>query len=316
VNVGYPESVTAYAVCADSSSLPGYNVASLTGQTVGPATYYGQNLNVTDAYCAADEYVLGGGFTTGDPLTAATIERPTSDNRAWEVELHRNSLPANGSSTYNVYAVCVPTVDISSYTIVTADPSPTTALTVADPTNTAGSPFCSDSGTLAVGGGGVNHDQTNGYLSSISPDATGKYWLVTDFDTNPPSYGENFFPVAICVTASMTLPTTLTHLTGSLAGGPFTAKLTSPNGPVVGATVKFTTGFGPGTTFICSGVTNSHGVASCTFSLATQQGHVILAALVINKFEFTASFSGSSDYLPSHASANIFPSHSSGGPIF
>jgi hypothetical protein len=305
VNASYPETVTAYAVCANSSSLPGYNQVSTADKPVGPSTYYGPNLDVSDAYCASGDYVVGGGFSSPDPLTFATIERPTTDDRAWEVEVHRTSLPLVGTSTYKVYSICLPVADISSYTVVNNTSSDsTTTLTTTSPTNTAGSPFCG-SGTLAVGGGGVNDDQQNGYLSSISPDASGKYWLVTDTDSAAPSYDAHIYPVAICVTATMTLPTHLSDLTGTIAG-PFSAKLTSQGAPLSGKTVVFTTGFGPGKVTLCSGVTGSNGVVTCHLPTNLKTLEIRIFALTANHYIFTAHFSGDSGYKPTSATSDVF----------
>jgi hypothetical protein len=65
--------------------------------------------------------------------------------------------------------------------------------------NTAGFGFCA-AGQLAVAGGATKHDQTNGFISSVSAAPGGQYWLVTGTNINPPtSYSEFFLPTAVCV---------------------------------------------------------------------------------------------------------------------
>jgi hypothetical protein len=101
-----------------------------------------------------------------------------------------------------VSSICVPQADLTQYSIVNATTSTYgTGLTQAAPSNTAGTPYC-PANTVAVAGGATNHDQTYGFISSVVPSSSEKYWTITDRDLNPPSYGEHFLPVGICVSAS------------------------------------------------------------------------------------------------------------------
>jgi len=201
-NISYPETFQTYAICVDASSVPGYHQVQTAPLPVGVATYYGPNKAVGDAYCSAGEVVVGGGVRSHNPSTFLTVSRPTTDNRAWEVEVHLTNPPSYGGETYQVSSVCIPSSDVSSYTINTATTSTYgTGLTQAAPSNAAGSPYCGV-GTLAVAGGATNHDQTNGFISSVAPNSSGKYWVVVDRDINPPSYGESFLPNSVCVTGT------------------------------------------------------------------------------------------------------------------
>jgi hypothetical protein len=197
----YPESFTPYTVCVDPSSVPGYHQVQTAALPVGPNTYYGPNLAIGDSYCGAQEVVIGGGVLTHNPSALLTITRPTTDDRAWEVEVHLTNPPASGREYYQVSSVCVPSADLTSYSLDDNPGGFGTSLTPAMPSNTAGSGFC-PAGTLAVAGGATNHDQQNGFVSSISPDPGGQYWLATDTDINPPSYGESFDVTAVCVTGT------------------------------------------------------------------------------------------------------------------
>lgn len=202
VNTGYAQYFQTYAVCVDASSVPGYHQVQTPSLPVGAATYYGPDKAVGDAYCSNGEYVVGGGVRSHNPSTFLTVSRPTTDNRAWQVEVHLTNPPSYGGETYQVSAVCIPSVDVSTYTIGTATTATYgTGLTQAAPTNTAGSPYCG-AGTLAVAGGATNHDQENGYINSVLPNSSGKYWVVTDTNTSPPSYGEYFLPNSICVSGT------------------------------------------------------------------------------------------------------------------
>lgn len=201
-NIGYAETFTPYAVCGDASSLPGYHQVQTSNLAVGPNTYYGPNKAVGDAYCAAGEYVTGGGVKSHNPSTWMTVSRPTSDQRAWEVEVNLTNPPSYGGEYYQVSAICVPRTDLSQYSIVNATTATYgTGLTQAAPANAAGSPYC-PADTLAVAAGATNHDQNNGFISSVTPTSSGKYWVISDRDLNPPSYGEHFLPVGVCVSAT------------------------------------------------------------------------------------------------------------------
>ena len=204
VNVGYDQWFQTYAVCADASSVPGYHQVQTAQLPVGVATYYGANKAVGDAYCGNGEVVVGGGVRSHNPSTFTTISRPTSDQRAWEVEVHLTNPPSYGGEYYQVSAVCIPAADVAAYSIKTdVGTEYGTNLSTSNVVDAAGTPYCG-AGTLAVGAGASNHDQENGFLSSTVPSSDGKYWVVSDVDTNVPSWGpEHFFPVAICVTASV-----------------------------------------------------------------------------------------------------------------
>lgn len=202
INIGYPESFQTYAVCVDASSVPGYHQVQTKPLAVGPDTYYGANKAVGDAYCNVGDVVVGGGVRSHNPSTFLTVSRPTTDQRAWEVEVHLTNPPSYGGETYQVSSVCIPSADVSSYAIGNATTATYgTALTQAAPSSTAGSPYCG-AGMLAVAGGATNHDQTNGFISSVAPNSSGKYWIVTDRNVNPPSWGEWFLPNSICVTGT------------------------------------------------------------------------------------------------------------------
>ncbi len=203
----YTEHFTPYAVCVDATSVPGYHQVQTAPLPVGPNTYYGPNLAVGDAYCDPGEVVVGGGVRSHNPSTLLTISRPTTDDRAWEVEVHLTNPPSYGGEYYQVSAVCIPSGDVSTYEIDTAGPG-AYGTVFSTPTgggsalfNTAGSGYCG-AGELAVAGGATNHDQANGFISSVLPSSDGKYWLATATDLNPPSYGESFYPNAVCVAAT------------------------------------------------------------------------------------------------------------------
>jgi hypothetical protein len=205
VNIGYAETFQTYAVCVDASSVPGYTQVQSAQLPVGPATFYGPNKAVGDKYCANGDVVVGGGVRSHNPSTFLTVSKPTSDQRAWEVEVHLTNPPSWGGEYYQVSAVCVPSSDFPAggYNIVT---TPTTAygvdLTQAAPTNAAGTVYCG-TGQLSIAGGAINHDQNNGFISSVAPNSSGKYWVVADTDVAPPYYGEHFQPVGICVTGTV-----------------------------------------------------------------------------------------------------------------
>lgn len=197
----YPESFTPYTVCVNPSSVPGYHIVRTGQLPVGPNTYYGPNLAIGDSYCGAQEVVIGGGVQDHNTSSLLTITRPTTDDRAWEVEVHLTNPPLSGADYYEVSSVCIPSADLTSYSLDDNPGSYGTSLTQAMPSNTAGSGYCA-AGTLAVAGGATNHDQQSGFISSISPATGGQYWLATDTDINPPSYGESFDVTAVCVTGT------------------------------------------------------------------------------------------------------------------
>ena len=203
VNIGYDQWFQTYAVCVDAASVPGYHQVQTAQLPVGVATYYGANKAVGDAYCANGEVVVGGGVKSHNPSTFLTVSRPTTDNRAWEVEVHLTNPPSYGGEYYQVSSVCIPSADVAAYAIQT-DTTATygTGLTTATPNDVAGSPYC-PVGSLAVAGGATNHDQENGFISSVQPNSSGKYWVVSDADLAPPSYGDYFLANDICVTGTV-----------------------------------------------------------------------------------------------------------------
>jgi hypothetical protein len=202
VNVSYPEWFQTYVICADASSVPGYHRINTAQLPVGPATYYGPNKAVGDAYCGSNEVVLGGGVRSHNPSTWVTVSRPTTDNQAWEVEVNLTNPPSWGGEYYQVYAVCAPSTDLSSYTISSNVGGYGTGLTTAQHTNAAGTPYCG-AGLVAIAAGATNHDQDHGFISSLSPTAGDHYWVVNDTNINPPSYGESFVPIAACVSGTL-----------------------------------------------------------------------------------------------------------------
>jgi hypothetical protein len=213
-NETFPEQFTPYAVCVNTSSVPGYHQVQSAPLPVGPNTYYGPNIAAADAYCNSGEVAIGGGVRTDNASTFLTVSRPTTDTQAWEVYVHLTNPPQSGVAYYQVFSVCIPSADVSSYTIANAtygqfgtflditQPGATATTVPPGVFNTAGSGFCAD-GQLAVAGGATNHDQTNGFISSVSPATGGKYWVVTDTNINPPTtYSEWFLPNAVCVSAT------------------------------------------------------------------------------------------------------------------
>jgi hypothetical protein len=217
----YTEHFAPYAVCVDASSVPGIHQVENSGLAVGPNTYYGADNAAADAYCNTGEVVVGGGVQSADDSTLLTISRPTSDERAWEVFVDITNA-ADAPSTYNVYSVCIPSADVSSYSIQTASagaygtylatdqPGGVATGVGPDVTNTAASPYC-PSGTVAVAGGSTSHDWQNQFVSSLCPaPGDSHYWLATETDTIPPSgYDEYFLPSDICVTQQVAVATTL-----------------------------------------------------------------------------------------------------------
>jgi hypothetical protein len=206
-NETYTEHFTPYAICVDAASVPGYRQIQTAQLPVGPDTYYGPNIAAGDAYCDPSEVVVGGGVRSHFPTTLLTVSRPTTDNRAWEVFVHMVNPPPYDGEYYQVSAVCIPSADVSSYTIRTAAFG-AYGTNLATPigggaarTNTAGTPYCG-AGQLALAAGASNHDTANGFISSVAPSGDPKYWLVTDTDLNPPSYGESFYPTSICASAT------------------------------------------------------------------------------------------------------------------
>jgi hypothetical protein len=297
------EHFTAYAVCVDQSSVPGIHIAES-----GPPFNVG-DVGQAYAFCAAGEVPVGGGEHTSDGATLMTISQPALGPPYWFASVLYTGSPAS----FNTYAVCIPSTDVSSYTIGSASyggygtflgllgSPPGAALTAVPPavTNTAGAPYCG-SGQLAVGGGAFSHDwQNGGRISSIYPDSSGKYWLATATDVAPPEYyNEYFLPGDICITGSMVEPTSLTAAPQLVEFLPFAgigsqvvqATLTSGGSPVSGVTISFSVGSTP----LCTATTGLNGVARCFISPSGQ-------ARVNQANSYTATFAGNGDYLASHA---------------
>jgi hypothetical protein len=320
-NEAYTEHFTPYAVCVDASSVPGIHQVESPAEPAGllGPSYNPPNVGAADAFCntVPNEVVVGGGVSSDDPNTLLTISQPTSGSPAgWQAFVLRTG-SAPGTSYFNVFAVCIPSADVSSYTAGSDAsgaygtflglldqppgnlPPPGAALTAVPPavTNTAGAPYCGD-GQLAVGGGAFNHDwETGGRISSVYPDSSGKYWLATSTEVDPPSgYNEYFLPSDICITGSVVEPTTLTAAPQLVLFKPFrgvglrvvSATLTSGGNPVSGETISFSVG----TTSLCSATTGANGTARCTVS-ATDE------FLVLWSNHYTATFGGDSGYLAS-----------------
>ena len=312
----YTEEFTPYVVCVDASSVPGIHIVDNSGNVVGPNTYYGTNIAAADAYCNSGEVVVGGGVHSADDATLLTITQPTSDERAWEVFVH---LTDSGvvSSTYDVYSVCIPSTDVSSYSIQTANEGdygtylatdqPGGALIGVGPdtTNTAGSPYC-PSGTVAVAGGSTSHDPLNEFISSVYPaPGDSHYWLATETDTNPPSgYDEYFVPSAICVAQQVAVASTLVAYPQIWLFQPFksagfgwvAATLTSGGNPVVGRDVDSSVG----TLHVCSAITNAYGLARCAVPNRIEETMIVLGN------HYSANFAGDASYLSSSATTPAF----------
>lgn len=312
----YTEHFAPYAVCVDSISVPGIHIAESPSEPAGllGPIYNPPNVGAAYAFCGSGEVSLGGGVDSSDGDTLLTISQPASGApTGWLAYVLRTD-PAPGTTYFNVYAVCVPGTDLSSYTIGSASygsygtflgllgSPPGAALTAVPPavTNTAGAPYCGG-GLVAVGGGASNHDwESGGRVSSLYPDSSGKYWLATGTEVDPPGgYNEYFLPGDICITGNMVEPTSLTAAPQLVEFVPFLgvgnqtvrATLTSGGSPVSGQLVSFSVGATP----LCSATTNPAGVAQCKISAYGQ--------LLVNRANsYTASFAGSSDYLASTAS--------------
>jgi hypothetical protein len=310
----YTEHFTPYAVCVNASSVPGIHQAENAGTVVGPDTYYGDDNAAADAYCNSGEVVVGGGVHSADNHTLVTISHPTDDERAWDVFVHL-TIHADAPSTFDVYSVCIPSTDVSSYSIQTSsygdygttlgtDAGGTATGVGPDVANTAGTPYC-PSGTVAVAGGETNNDHQNEFLSTVYPaPGDSHYWLVTQTDVNPPSgYDENFVPQAICVTQALVLTTLVAYPQVWLfqpfrsAGlGWVSATLTSGGSPVAGRDVDFSVG----SLHVCSAITNTNGLARCAVP------NRILETMIVLGNHYSASFAGDGSYVASTATTSTF----------
>jgi hypothetical protein len=98
-------------------------------------------------------------------------------------------------------------------------------------------------------------------------------------------------------TGLVAAPAAITLLPLKVNLGKVSARLTYPAGgaPVAGQTVVFTTG----SRTLCSATTGTDGTASCSLTLAQ-------ATAVILNLGYNSTFAGSSDLLPSSASAHLF----------
>lgn len=310
----YTEHFTPYAVCVNASSVPGIHQAVNSGQVVGPDTYYGEDNAAADAYCNSGEVVVGGGVHSADNATFVTISHPTSDEQAWDVFVHLTN-HADARSTFDVYSVCMPSADVSSYAIQTSnygdygtflgtDAGGTLTGVGPDVANTAGTPYCSP-GTVAVAGGETNNDHQNEFLSTVYPaPGDSHYWLVTQTDVNPPTgYDENFVPQDICVTQQVVATTLVAYPQvwffqpfKSAGFGWVAATLTSGGNPLVGRTVDFTIG----TLHICSAITNANGYARCAVPNRIEETMIVLGN------HYSASFAGDGTYQASSATTPAF----------
>lgn len=224
--VGYPGTVTPYVVCVDSSSVPGFHIA--TGlQNMGPATE-----GIVNAFCTTGtgEEVLSGGWSNTSVDAPGNISQPLSgDSRAWQVGNYNAS--ATDGDIMTAYATCVPTGDVSGYlqqagpTIqyMTQNSSDFSGLPSGDVYDTYGAPYCS--GELAIGGGAMNHESSSAgaFISSLIPAPGGDphYWLQTSTNVNPPMYGSWANANDVCVNGTVEPPpppctTTITGAHGSV----------------------------------------------------------------------------------------------------
>jgi len=310
----YTEHFTPYAVCVNASSVPGIHQAENPGVAVGPDTYYGEDNAAADAYCNNGEVVVGGGVHSADTHTFLTISHPTNDEQAWDVFVHL-TVHADAPSTFDVYSVCIPSADVSSYSIQTSNYGDYGTLLGTDAggeltgvgpdvANTAGTPYC-PSGTVAAAGAETNNDHQNEFLSTVYPaPGDSHYWIVTQTDVNPPTgYDETFVPESICVTQQL-VPTTLVAYpqvwlfrpSKSAGIGWVAATLSSGGNPVAGRDVDFSVG----TRHVCSAITNASGLARC----AVPNG--ILETIIVLGNYYSASFAGDGTYVASSATTPTF----------
>lgn len=230
VDLGYTEHFTPYAVCVDTSSVPGITIASSGDLAVPAATNV-----ISGVQCPSGDVALDGGFAGGNGLVRLTESAPEpGEPDIWLVGVYEASSTDPGE--FSIDAVCVPSSDLTDYTVQSTSYgdfgtlldqpiSGSSALT-----NTAGAPYC-PAGDVAVGAGAVVHDQNNSYVSSLIPAPQGDphYWLETSTDANPPSgYSESAEANDICVNGTVAPIATTTTLA-----------ITPPN-PTLNQTVTLT----------------------------------------------------------------------------
>jgi hypothetical protein len=207
-----------YSICVDASSVPGFHYVASAPVNIGSP-----GGGVSDVFCPTGEYAVGGGVVDHNPHSYLSISRPLSgDSRAWQVFVYNNAV-LTYQENFTVFATCVPQADISTYNPqTTASGAFGTDLSQPIPgspakTNTAAAPFC-PTGQVAVAGGGANHNQTFGYISSTSPSPDGRYWLTTSTNVNPPTgFTESSLPSDICVSGTATV--TITAANASMTYG-------------------------------------------------------------------------------------------------
>ena len=214
-----------------------------------------------------------------------------------------------------VYSVCIPSADVSSYSIQTSnygdygtllgtDAGGTPTAAGPDVANTAGTPYC-PSGTVAVAGGETNNDHQNEFLSTVYPaPGDSHYWLVTQTDVNPPiGSDENFVPQDICVTPQLVTTTLVAYPQvwlfqpfKSAGFGWVAATPTSGGIPLAGRDVDFSVG----TLHVCSAITTASGLARCAVP------NRILETMIVLGNHYSASFAGDGTYQPSSATTSTF----------
>jgi hypothetical protein len=225
----------AYAVCVDTSSVPGYHVAS--NLNVAVHSPGGASANVS---CAAGEVALGGGVVNHNPASYLSTSQPLPGGTGWSVTVY-NTATLSYNESFGVYAFCVPQADIASYAINTATTAtPGTSLTgsIAGSsalTGTASAPAC-QAGTVASGGGTSNSNATYGYVSTDIPTANGQSWTETSTIATPSATTETSLPNVVCATGTATVVITATNAS-MIYGGTAPALTYTTSGLVNGDTL-------------------------------------------------------------------------------
>jgi hypothetical protein len=254
--------------------------------------------------------VSGGSATSG----SATGLLPGTHTVSFVTSGNVNFLGSSGSFTFVVSKI--PTL-----TSLTATPNPvvfgnplTITATVTHstgpgtPTGTVtfsdGSAVLATEGVAPSGSGAAQASFTTSALAVGSHTLTATYSGDTSFATS----GSNTVVANVVqqtteVTASSALLTlNLANLfapTSTLSLGPLFATLTTTSGaPIAGQTLVFTAVASPGGPVVCSGVTNTLGVATCTPSpLGTLEVDLTGG--------FTATYAGNASYIGSNGSAGL-----------